>query len=83
MNLYLLKRKEGLPRDDDPWIPWYDKCFSLVVRAENEEAARALADEKASHDFDENPWLNLKYSTCELLTGDGEKGVVIANVQHS
>jgi len=47
MNLWLLRPSSNLPDDraKNPWIPWYDKCFGMVIRAETEEDARKLADE--------------------------------------
>ena len=42
------------PRDDrdtgdkpDPWEPWYDCCFKMVVRAESETEAREIAQAHA------------------------------------
>ena len=43
MNLYLLKNREDLEPPDDPWEPWYDKCFGFVVAATSEEEARRTA----------------------------------------
>lgn len=91
MKLWLLRPKEGLKDGDNPWEPWYDKCFGFVVRAETEGEARQIAHGCAG---DENrgefmgasiaktgqPWQEKKYSTCVELTPDGESGVVIEDV---
>ncbi len=91
MNLYILKARDDLEENDDPWEPWYDKMFSIVVRAESYKEAREVAQENSG---DENrgrflgdmisktttPWLESKYSTCELLVADGEKEAIIRDV---
>ena len=82
MKLWLLRPAEGLPSTTSPWVPFYDKAFGFVVRAETEKEARRMANEEggaekveASHD--EDPWINPRLSTCVELTADGEPGVVI------
>lgn len=90
MKLWILRPVENLPIGDNPWEPWYDKCFCFVVRSETEEEARKLAHENAG---DENrgefqgekiadtksPWLDAKYSTCVELTAEGDTGVVLSD----
>ena len=87
-NLYILRPEEGLVAEDNPWSPWYDKCFGFVVRATSEEAARKLAQEKAGDEKrgeflkqkisnTKTPWLDPKYSTCEVLEAEGEIGIVM------
>lgn len=53
MKLWLLKAREDLPLKNDPWEPWYDKVFTMVVRAETEEEARRVGDENAGEENDE------------------------------
>ncbi len=79
--------KEG----DNPWDPWYDKCFGFIVRAESEAEARAIANSNA---WEENsgeflgveiaktrtPWLDENYSTCIELTADGEAGIIMQDI---
>lgn len=88
MKLWLLRPVKGLPDNDNPWKPWYDKTFGFVVRAETEEAARNLADMEAGEENQgeflgnkiadtKNPWIDAKYSTCIELTADGEPKVII------
>lgn len=88
MKLWILKPREDLSLNDDPWEPWYDKAFGFVVRAESAEDARQMAHDEAG---DENrgeflknrtantktPWLDPNYSTCEELSNEGEAGIVI------
>lgn len=88
MRLWLLRPRNGLPHEDNPWNPWYDKAFGFVIRAETEQRAREMAHKKAG---DENrgeflgestanttsPWLDPDYSTCVVLTAEGPEGVVI------
>ena len=64
------------------------RAFGFVVRAETEEGARELAHQNAG---DENrgeflqkatvktksPWLDKRYSTCEVLRNEGEVGVIM------
>ncbi len=92
MKLYILKPVLDLPKGDNPWKPWYNKCFGMVVRAEDEHWARKHAHENAG---DENrgefagnpisktktPWLDPKYSTCGELTVDGEHGLILQHVE--
>ena len=76
-----------------PWVPWYDKCFGMVVRAADEDFARTLAHEEAHEEgheegHDENiggrrPWLDPALSTCVELTGEGDACVVIRDIHHA
>lgn len=87
MKLWLLKaRHKELPNDDNPWDDKWDKNYSLVIRAETEEQARQLAQDKAGeesngHETDEisKPWLYAKYTTCQELTADGNVEVICIN----
>lgn len=94
MKLWLLKNKDKLSKGDDPWEPWYDKCFGFVVRAETEEQARAHAHENAGEENrgrflnkitanTNEPWINPKYSTCVELLNDGDAGIVIFDMHRS
>ena len=88
MKIWVLRAKRGLRKGNDPWDPWYDKAFGFVVRAKNEQSARAMAHERAG---DENrgeflgkvtsktdaPWLDPSYSTCEELLRTGEAEVIL------
>lgn len=62
-----------------PWIPWYDKMFGAVVRAETADEARAIA---ASQAQDEGPdaWRDADESSCEELVAEGPEGVVMKDI---
>lgn len=85
MKLWILRPRQNLPIGDDPWEPWYDKCFGFVIRAASEDDARRIAnsgagDENQRGRVDLKPWLDAKYSTCEPLEADTEDpGIVICD----
>ena len=90
MRVWILRAREDLKADDNPWEPWYDKTFGVVVRAGSEGDARRLANESGGAEVgpirtDEyrtggDPWLDPAYSTCEELTGNGEAGVLLRDL---
>lgn len=88
MRLWLLKARRELPQGDDPWNPWYDKNFGLVIRAETEERARKIAQDNSADEsrgafLGRNtsettaPWLYEKYSSCEELACEGDEEVLL------
>lgn len=80
MKLWIITPKEGLQKENNPWIPWYDKLFGIVVRAPNEKLARLYATtEHGDEDWerDSSVWLDENLTDCSELTADGEQGVVI------
>ena len=88
MKLWLLRAKEDLPEDDNPWIPDWDKTFGFVIRAVTEEEARGLANVLGGEENPEGmyqigshnkvgPWLDPRYSTCTELTAEGPPGFII------
>lgn len=87
MKLWLLRAREDLPPENDPWEPWYDKAFGFVVQAKDEEAARRLADidagdENGSLRAEGHPWLDPGLSTCVELRVEGEEEYVIMEDFH-
>jgi hypothetical protein len=82
MKLWLL-HPVGYTDDDEDmaaaWKPWYDKAFGFVVRAESEQAARALANAAGGEEISAgvNPWLDPAQSTCVPLLAEGEAEVVL------
>jgi len=74
-KIFLLTPKDGLSDNDNPWIPWYDKCFGLVIRAVDEQEARDLA-----HD---NEWINPKYSDCIEIDSNGESEIILMDIRRA
>lgn len=81
MKLWLLCPADGLAKNDNPWVPWYDKAFGFVLRAGTETEARNMAHDEGG---DENrgkttaePWKDAKYSTCVELLPEASAGVVM------
>ena len=62
MNIYLLKAN----LNNIYWDDWYNKCYGMVIVADSEEAARALATEKDSSE-DTAIWQYEAFITCELV----------------
>jgi len=80
MKLWILR---PINEDQGPWVPWYDKAFGFVVRAETEDQARRFAHEMGADENREekgvNPWMDDSLSTCEELDADGSEGVVMSD----
>ena len=88
MKLFILRPITEL--DNDPWDPWYDKAFGFVIRANDEEEARKIADSNAGDENERyitiknnHPWLDEKYSTCNELTTDGESELIITDFRRA
>ena len=71
MNLYLVHR---LPNQTIEW----DMFRGFVVRAINEQHAREIANDHSAFD-DDGYFLTPEMSSCELLTGDGEQGIILSD----
>lgn len=62
-TIYLVRPKEDRPEKDnrgvDPWSPWYDKCFGMVIKTETKKEAREIAQENSKAEeprsWEENP----------------------------
>jgi len=74
MKLWILTRKQESKR----WDVLYDVALGFVVRAGSEKKARQTASEQAG-DEGREAWLDAKHSDCELLTPDGEAGVILCD----
>ena len=94
MKLYILSAREDLKDGDNPWDPWYDKMFNIVVRAETEIEARKIAQKDSADESRGEflggkisnttaPWLDSKYSICDELTSNGESGTIIVDVSQA
>lgn len=80
-----------LSRAVHPWTPPYDKTFAVVVRAEDEEAARSLALTVGGNEGRgiyrqfgyaedqraDDVWLDRAYTECTPLEHAGEPGVIV------
>ena len=53
-KLWILRPVEGLK--DSPWVPWYDKCFGMVISAEDESSARAVANQDDNGGDETSTW---------------------------
>jgi hypothetical protein len=90
MKVFHLFPKESI-EGENPWEPWYDKAFGFVIRAENEQEARKIANENGGDEVGEvsnnvyrtggDPWLNPNFSECITLSCDGKKGVIIKDLR--
>lgn len=85
MALWILSARDDLPKDtqQNPWYPPTSDCvYTCVVRAETEEQARKLAAQNGGEEFihgaklGDSPWLHDQYTTCVVLTGEGEPAVL-------
>lgn len=87
MKLWLLGPNVGRPsvgvEHVDPWEPWYDKRFGLVVRAETEAEARRLASDTDDMSATKAAWLDPALATCVVLTPEGEPGVILEDRHHA
>lgn len=71
MNLYLLKRTDEVDYDE------YDSC---LIRADSEQVARAIANQKCNSPWDSHEsFLLASKSTCEIVTAKGNEGVIISS----
>lgn len=68
--------KELESREENPWYDRYDQVHEILVRAENEVDARAIAAEYQSY-VQKEAWLDPKFSSCEEITPDGLPGVIM------
>lgn len=76
MKLYILRPANLNARNDNPWDPWYNKSLGFVVRAETDKQARQFAADNAG---DEGPdaWLEVRYSSCDELTDNGDASMIL------
>lgn len=80
MKLYILRPRENL--DPNPWDPWYDKCFGMIVSAKSSKQARRIAAQ-SNETGDEvkegfgNVWADPKYTTCRELVPTTPNVIVV------
>jgi hypothetical protein len=90
MKLFHLFPKENV-EGENPWEPDYDKAVGFVIRAENEQEARKIANDNGGDEVGEirnhayrtggDLWLDGNFSQCIELTIDGEKGVIVRDLR--
>jgi hypothetical protein len=77
MRLWLVKRIES---DDGAMGADYDEFVGFVVRAPDEERARALAEDASnpwSSDRKEPYWRDPAITSCEEVPVDGDEAVIL------
>lgn len=75
-KIYLIEALKFFPEGYNPWDPWYDKMFTVIVIAQSEQEARLLAAEE-SGDEGRDAWLDKKYSRCkEVIPDESNVGVI-------
>lgn len=72
MKIWLLEPING---DEGAWDPWYDACFGMVIAAETEIEARAIAYDNAAAEGN-NVWLQDNQTSCKELNPQ-EKGLIL------
>lgn len=74
MKLWLL-RPIG---NKEAWKPWYDKVYEFVIRAETEESARKIADDRGGRENHDGvtPWLDPEQTSCADLTKGSTQEVI-------
>lgn len=83
-KLWILGPREDLAANDNPWEPWFDKCFGVIVEATGEDDARRIAhancvatDETTLRD--RRVFLDSKYTDCRELRPIGEERLIMAD----
>ena len=79
LRIFVLKAREDLPNTDNPFRPWYDKTFGVVVRAGSEDSARCLVSEELGPTEGRDVWMLPHYTECLELTGCGESEIILTD----
>ena len=64
------------------WDPWYDKMFGIVVMAQTEDDARAIAMEEHGDEWAE-AWLHDDCSSCCQLEDDGSSRMILKSISNA
>ena len=73
-------------RFQNPWIPWYNRCFGMIVRAETKEDARLFADTNSADEAIgklPNPWINPLLTNCDELMAEGIETVIMQDIKQA
>lgn len=63
------------------WVPWYDKNFGFIVRAETEYDARNLANRAFSDEGD--VWDEPEFTTCTELSTEGDQEIIMTDFRRA
>lgn len=91
MKVFELRPAKDPKDNDNPWEPWFNKCFGFIIRAETEAKARKIAHENAGEENrgeflnkkitkTKSPWLDKKYSTCIEVASNGNPGIIMEDI---
>lgn len=72
-----------------PFNPGYDVTQGLLIRAECEGDARAMADQKTRAEYEDNsdwrprhrPWMDTRLASCAEMTSEGAAEIVMVDYQ--
>lgn len=81
MKLWLLERLDADLGDDAP--KHYEECYGFVVRAKDEESARAMVQGGDELARCPNFWRDARFSSCVELHAHGEPGVIMTDFLNS
>ena len=87
-KLWILEPREDLPADDNPWEPWFNRCFGIIVEAATEDRARAIAHENCTCKDqwilrDKRAFIDPRYTTCTELRPSGQDRFVMATFEEA
>jgi hypothetical protein len=86
--IWILEPRTDLPENDDPWKPWFNRCFGMAVEASAEQEAREIAHEKCvccdqTILRDRRVFLDSRYTTCVELRPTGQSRLILADYRMS
>lgn len=81
-RFWLIEPVEDLPKGN-PWDPWFDLCFGMVVRAKDEAEARKLAFERGGTQDKGKAWLDPSLSNCINLLNEGNSEIILESWANS
>ncbi|SDJ24272.1 hypothetical protein SAMN04487867_12972 [Vreelandella titanicae] len=67
-----------------PFNPGYDVTQGLLIRAESEGDARAMADQKTRAEYGRprhRPWMDTRLASCAEMTSEGAAEIVMMDYQ--
>lgn len=83
-RLWLLRPRDDLSEDDNPFFVPYGRALGFVVRAVTEDQARSLASRKQGDEGWNrltSPWMLPEFTSCVELTPNGETEVVLRHTR--